>query len=136
MSTIALDEWEERYKPLTAPSGSEVWEYEEVVAREGANGPNAFQHVWTLVDSDTDIQFALPGWHIVNRFGYAVTKEPWVDADIDAIWTDDCGMCDVCEKAYFLASISDHCAIEGLCWHHCRDLIGHREKQEKEALGG
>jgi len=41
------------------------------------------EHVWTLVDCDNENQYIIPGFHLVNRAGYFITKKPWRDADIE-----------------------------------------------------
>jgi len=47
------------------------------------------QHVWTIVDSGDDSDgnwYALPGFHIVNKLGYVMTRKAWSDATPDAIY--------------------------------------------------
>lgn len=46
-------------------------------------------HVWTILESgdgDDGNWYASPGFHIVNRVGYAMTKKPWTDELRDAIY--------------------------------------------------
>ena len=46
-------------------------------------------HVWTIVESGDDADsnwYAIPGFHYVNRLGYVVTKRPWIDSALDAIY--------------------------------------------------
>lgn len=48
------------------------------------------KHLWTVLDCDGDL-YAVNGLHYVNRFGYVVTEEPWVEGT-EAVWhlaTDD-----------------------------------------------
>ncbi len=47
------------------------------------------EHVWTIVDSgdDTDDNwYAQPGFHVVNKLGYVMTRKPWSNATPDAIY--------------------------------------------------
>jgi hypothetical protein len=47
------------------------------------------EHVWTIVDSGDDSDgnwYAQPGFHVVNKLGYAMTRRPWADATPDAIY--------------------------------------------------
>ncbi len=46
-------------------------------------------HVWTIIESGSDEDgnwYAPPGFHIVNRMGYVMTKKPWTDELRDAIY--------------------------------------------------
>ncbi len=46
-------------------------------------------HVWTILESDDDDDgnwYASPGFHVVNRMGYVMTKEPWTDELRDATY--------------------------------------------------
>ncbi len=50
------------------------------------------EHVWTIVESGDDMDgnwYAIPGLHYVNRLGYVVTEQPWVDCTLDAIYFAD-----------------------------------------------
>ena len=47
------------------------------------------EHVWTIVESGDDMNetwYAMPGLHYVNRLGYVVTEQPWVEYTLDAIY--------------------------------------------------
>ncbi len=73
------------FDTLPNPSdGSDVWEREDLIAH---NIPA--ERTWTLVDSgDDDSQWAAAGYHWVNRFGYAVTKTPWREGELDVRWDE------------------------------------------------
>jgi hypothetical protein len=46
-------------------------------------------HVWTIVETGDDGDgnwYAEPGFHIINKIGYVMTKKPWVDVTRDAIY--------------------------------------------------
>jgi len=40
-----------------------------------------FKRVWTVIHSDgrSNAWYVVPGFHRVNRIGYIITKEEWVD---------------------------------------------------------
>jgi hypothetical protein len=78
---LTADEWEARYEPLDGPDGSLVWEFPQL-----ASIPT--NQVWSLVDGD-EHTWALPGYHLVNVFGYAVTKHPWEHRNIEARYDHD-----------------------------------------------
>lgn len=47
------------------------------------------EHVWTIVDSGDDSDgnwYAEPGFHVVNRLGYVMTRKPWSESTPDAIY--------------------------------------------------
>lgn len=46
-----------------------------------ANDPKWKNHVWTIIEGDNDKMYASAGYHIVNRFGYIITEQPWVTGD-------------------------------------------------------
>lgn len=46
-------------------------------------------HVWTIVESGDpkdENWYAMPGYHFVNRLGYVLTRKPWKDKTIDAVY--------------------------------------------------
>jgi hypothetical protein len=46
-------------------------------------------YIWTIVDSGDDSDgnwYAQPGFHVVNRLGYVMTRKPWTDSTPDAIY--------------------------------------------------
>lgn len=38
-------------------------------------------HIWTICDYE-DSLVIIPGFHLVNRFGYLITAEPWTDENL------------------------------------------------------
>jgi hypothetical protein len=74
------DEW-----GLTlAPSG-DLFTYEQV-------RDQPIEHVWTVVDTGDDgfgSWYASPGFHAVNCIGYVMTRKPWVDETLDALYYFD-----------------------------------------------
>jgi hypothetical protein len=62
--------WINKFKPTT----EDYIEIEDV--KKGCLKNTDMKYVWTLVDDD-NIWYIIPGYHLVNRIGYFVTKEPW-----------------------------------------------------------
>ena len=53
------------------------------------------EHVWTIVesgDASDGSWYATPGFHVVNKMGYVLSRMPWVNETLDAIYFfDDLG---------------------------------------------
>lgn len=78
---ISEREFDEVWGAHLKPSG-DLFAFED--ARD--QSPN---HVWTVVDSGDDSDgnwYALPGFHVVNKLGYVMTREAWSDSTPDAIY--------------------------------------------------
>jgi len=39
--------------------------------------------IWTIVDCDNEEQYIIPGYHLVNRAGYFITKNAWIKSDME-----------------------------------------------------
>jgi hypothetical protein len=84
--TLGEDEFWEMFKPLDNPQDrSCIWEFSDTLTHH-------LSTVWTLIDGDEDNnQYAVPGYHVVNKFGYCVTEVPWTklpDGVEQALWID------------------------------------------------
>lgn len=77
MGPISEEEFEE-YGPYLRADGN-YFEHEDVVKKP-------LHNVWTVVEGDDEGLYASPGFHIVNKIGYLLTKKPWKSAARDAIW--------------------------------------------------
>jgi hypothetical protein len=90
-NVITWEQWEETYKPVTAPSTNDVmFDYgnEEHVTILKTYSEN---QMWTVINGEgsyldegelvsyIDI---IPGTHWVNRFAYCVTEIPWTDEQL------------------------------------------------------
>ena len=78
---IILEEafWEE-YEPIVKGDGNTTFEHGETLEYPE-------DQVWSLVDAqEGDGVRALPGYHVVNVFAYAVTRIPWPNEDLEAVW--------------------------------------------------
>ncbi len=75
--------WVDKFKPLknhlhsnTQLDGLMFETYGTDLGFVQAANPNC---VWTLVEGDTGKWYVVDGYHLVNRVGYLVTKEPYGD---------------------------------------------------------
>lgn len=70
--------WEPQINPFEDPASASChWEYAHLV-------DVPLHQVWSLVDGDDDNAYAIPGYHIVNVWGYTVTARMWTDEEADA----------------------------------------------------
>lgn len=80
-------------------SESEFWDEWEVIQKasgdfldfEDVKG-QPLNQVWTIIESadgDDGNWYASPGFHVVNRLGYVMTKRLWTDELCDAIYFHD-----------------------------------------------
>lgn len=78
---LTEDEFWDLYYPIDASPEEVMWEYEETKQYP-------ITQVWTIVPSEdnSEIEIALPGYHIVNRVGYIVTRKPWTTTLIEGVW--------------------------------------------------
>lgn len=47
-----------------------------------SNNEESKKFVWTIIDSENEETWIIPGYHYVNRYGYLVTEKPWESEDI------------------------------------------------------
>jgi hypothetical protein len=77
-------------------SENEFWDEWEVIQKASGDlfefsdvKDQPLNHVWTILESgdgDDGNWYASPGFHIVNRIGYVMTKRPWTNELRDAIY--------------------------------------------------
>ena len=88
MALISEDDFETIWQPQDNTKGQPTWECDEIPQGTPA------ETVWSLVDGDDGGAYALPGYHLVNVFGYVITKKPWIDGSEEAVWSEPhCGFC-------------------------------------------
>ena len=78
---ISENEFWDEWKVIQRPSGV-LFEHAEVKGQ-------SINHVWTILesgDSEDDSLYASPGFHVVNRIGYVLTRKPWIDGRCEAIY--------------------------------------------------
>ncbi len=89
MKTISLKKFFKNYKPIKNPAkqGFEKDAYENTLFEinpasfdEISNRNKSF--VWTLVSGEKETSWILPGYHVVNRKGFFITRFPWVNNNI------------------------------------------------------
>ncbi|HET6632307.1 MAG TPA: hypothetical protein VFG73_06315 [Rhodanobacteraceae bacterium] len=76
---ISEREFEDVWGVYLKPSG-DLFEFEDVQHQP-------LNHVWTVCESGDDADgnwYAAPGFHIVNKLGYVMTKKAWTDSTRDA----------------------------------------------------
>lgn len=92
---ISYEEWVETYKPIGAMGDAFNEPYLfETYGRDidlVLNTENS--KVWTLVVTDEGDDFVtevvLAGYHLVNRMGYFITMNPWLDKGVVVDWSED-----------------------------------------------
>lgn len=78
---ISEDEFWDDWGVIQKSSG-ELFEFEDVKDRP-------LNNVWAILESgdgDDGNWYASPGFHLVNRMGYVLTKKQWTDKLRDAIY--------------------------------------------------
>ena len=98
MKRITFEEFVEKYQPLCphnyledSHSGMAFETYGEdleQVLTTVNNGHN--NYCWTLVNCDEELDFIIPGYHIVNRQNYFITEVPWESEDIEVDMNETC----------------------------------------------
>lgn len=95
MKTVTFEEFVEQYKPVknqietNAPYDGLMFDTfgEELTFVKASD-----KFVWTLVDSDNEESYIIPGYHFVNRLGYFLTELPFeddVEVDLNDYITKD-----------------------------------------------
>ena len=83
MKQITEDKFDENFTPVENHLDDnaswdncmfETYGEEEDYVREQDNN-----NIWTIVEGDNDTIFIESGFHIVNRMGYLITKEKWIE---------------------------------------------------------
>jgi hypothetical protein len=76
-----INEWEEKYKPITNPFDEhaslggvmfETYGKELEFVRAQTN-----KHIWTYQDGDEGSLIITSGFRLIDRIGYVVTEIPW-----------------------------------------------------------
>jgi hypothetical protein len=78
---ISEDEFWEKWGVILKADGV-MFEHEDVK-------DHPLEHVWTIVDTgayEDENWYAMPGFHIVNKLGYIMTKRAWTAGTPDAIY--------------------------------------------------
>lgn len=82
---ITDQEWTETYQPIKNPIDPDASCDGEMFETYGEDLDFVRQqnpaHIWTYADDDNGKPFIQSGYHLVNRIGYFVTKNPFDIAD-------------------------------------------------------
>lgn len=96
MKTISFEIFKETYKPQKNPFVQdssydgymfETYGIELAHVREQDN-----KNIWTIINCENEESWIIPGYHIVDRFGYILCNIPWESEDIQV---NDNEMCTV-----------------------------------------
>lgn len=86
MKTISFDKFVKKYEPLKnsinpddSYGGYSFETYDEELEHV-QRFPN--KHIWTLVNTEDELDFIISGFHLVNRSKYFITKKPWKPENI------------------------------------------------------
>jgi hypothetical protein len=89
LTNMNEDEFFAKFDTIESPSGSTIWQREELVVNGQSLYPD--NQVWTYVCDEVD--GAIAGWHFVNMIGYIVTKQSWVSGDEGMVFDSACCWC-------------------------------------------
>lgn len=77
--TLTDDEWDSKYAPISNHI-SGYNEYDQLFETYGADldfvRKHRRNHIWTQVDDGNGGVYIINGYHLVNRIGYYITKNP------------------------------------------------------------
>jgi hypothetical protein len=68
---ITEHEWDVEFGPLDAPSGSQMWQSDEIPFGTPVN------RLWTWIEGEGGQLFVLNGSHVVNAIAYMITERPY-----------------------------------------------------------
>jgi hypothetical protein len=58
----------------------------KVLARANHKDPAIQKTVWTVVEGDNNLTYLIPGYHLVNRLQYVISKKPWKTGKEEFLW--------------------------------------------------
>lgn len=74
-----------KHDPKTTVSGHdyllETFGADEAMAK--VSDPH---HIWTILETDSGLDYICPGFHYVNRVGYLQTLKPWESDQLNFLW--------------------------------------------------
>ena len=84
---ITFEEFEETYKPIKNPfvqdSSYDGCMFETYGVELAHVREQDIKNIWTLIDAENENWYIVPGFHIVNRFGYFICEIPWESEEIE-----------------------------------------------------
>ena len=119
MKTINIDEFIKIYKPQKNPfvqdssyNGCmfETYGVELAHVREQDN-----KNIWTIINCENEESWIIPGYHIVDRFGYILCNIPWESENIQVNDNEMISIIDATKHCYdFAKSIDIQLSINDL----------------------
>jgi len=79
VSTLSDDLWCKHYKPLNLDQDY-LWHTDKEFKDQLAK-PDGLYHIWTVITDDLDEMVIVNGVHVVNRLGYIITENSWMEGD-------------------------------------------------------
>jgi len=87
MKTMTFEIFEKTYKPIKNPFVQDSSYYGCMFETYGVELAHVREQdvkkIWTLIDGENDNWYIVPGYSIVNRFGYFICEIPWEDETIE-----------------------------------------------------
>ena len=84
---ITYEQFEETYKPQKNPfiqdSSYDGCMFETYGVELAHVKEQDIKNIWTLIDSENENWYIVPGYSIVNRLGYFICEIPWEDENIE-----------------------------------------------------
>jgi len=71
----SFEQFAKRYRPIEMDDGSLMRDWQEIPLGTDE------RCVWTIVEGDNNRLYLTPGYHYVNRLGYAVCEVPFPDIE-------------------------------------------------------
>lgn len=119
MKTITFEIFEKTYKPIKNPFVQnssydgcmfETYGVELAHIREQDN-----KNIWTIINCENEESWIIPGYHIVDRFGYLLCEIPWKSEDIQVNDNEMISDLDAAKYCYdFAQSINIQLSINDL----------------------
>lgn len=117
--TITYEKFVETYKPIKnhiiqdAPYNGcmfETYGIELAHVREQDN-----KNIWTIINCENEESWIIPGYHIVDKFGYILCNIPWESEDIQVNDNEMISIIDAAKHCYdFAKSINIQLSINDL----------------------
>ena len=86
VTMLTDDLWCKHYKPLNLDQDY-LW-YTDKEFKNQLSKPDGIYNIWTVITNDSDQTVIVNGVHVVNRLGYIITENSWMEGD-EIVVTDD-----------------------------------------------
>ena len=86
VTMLTEDLWYKHYKPLNLDKDY-LWHTDEEFKNQIAK-PEGIYNIWTVITDDLDEIVIVNGVHVVNRLGYIISENSWMEGD-EIVVTDD-----------------------------------------------